>query len=108
MKIAAAIFAFIITSLTIQPILSNQEQVGNSQCCSTEKCHKAEKKDKPRQCENNGCNPFMACTFGNFFFNEQEFVLSTRDNLPRQKMIVVNDNRISGKLSDFWHPPEMS
>ena len=108
MKIAAAIFAIIITSLTIQPIFSSQEKVGNSQCCLTEKCQKGEKKEKPRKCDNNGCNPFMACTLGNFFFNEKQFVLSTLGNLPRQKMIVANDNRISGKLSDFWHPPEMS
>jgi hypothetical protein len=59
-------------------------------------------------CQGNGCNPFMACAYGNFYLLEKP---GTEIGIPSfliGKKIPANDNRLSSRLSESWHPPELS
>jgi hypothetical protein len=58
------------------------------------------------KCQGEGCNPFMACAFGNFYLVEESgFDLFTIAP-EKDKQFAVNDNRLSTNLSESWHPPE--
>lgn len=107
MKAAAYILLILIGALNMQPIFSSQKAMAETQCCSKEGCHKPKKqKQDKKDCESNGCNPFMACAIGNFYFTEKSLALSLLLPSLKQKFIACNDNRLSAKISDFWHPPE--
>ena len=107
MKVAACILLFIVGALTMQPVFSNQRAMAEAQCCGEEDCPKPEKqKHEKKDCEGNGCNPFMACSLGNYYLAETSFVLTLPQPLIKEKFPVVNDNCLSGNADDFWHPPE--
>jgi hypothetical protein len=107
MKLFAVIFILPLAFLTIQPVLDTQQQVDQMQCCSKMKCHKKNQSPKKKeQCENNACNPFMACAYGNFFTNDNNLYSLTVYGIRKRKTEIVNDNRLSSSLSDCWHPPE--
>ena len=108
MKTAAYIFFFILGFLTIQPVLSSMKTSEDLQCCLKDHCSKSQNKvPKKNKCENNGCNPFMACGYGNFFLILKPIALYTFISIPNQRIIAINDNRVVGNLSDCWHPPEI-
>ncbi len=70
------------------------------------KCSK-QKQSPDKQSDNNACNPFMACPYGNFYLSEKTNFDFT--NLPIDKIYIipVNDNRLSENLTQCWHPPQM-
>lgn len=109
MKFAAYIFAFIFTFLSVQPVFSSIAlKAAKTECCTQSKCGK-EEEDPTRQkdnCENRSCNPFLSCVYGNFFLLDKQFILFDFLTMPKQKLIVNNDNRIVQNLSECWHPPE--
>lgn len=106
MKIAAYIFTCIIFLATVQPLFSrtNAETI---ECCTKEKCHKSRQPEKKKDCENSGCNPFMACASGNFYLLDNSFISVISLMTARQKIILVDDNRVSDKLNECWHPSEI-
>jgi hypothetical protein len=77
-------------------------------CCSRmTKCPKQKQQaNKNKQCENNGCNPFMACAYGNFYYTLKNTFIFTSLLKNGDKKIPINDNRLATKLSECWHPPE--
>ncbi len=95
-----------LTSAAVK--VDSKTMPGGMRCCH--KMMKCPRKKAPAggggKCQGNGCNPFMACAFGNFYLLEKggvEFVLAA---LRTDKKILINDNRLSSSLSDSWHPPE--
>ena len=118
MRLSAFILLVIISSLTIQPVFKHVEASIPSgmdmECClnhhkgSEKKCPssgKDEKKNLP--CDNNGCNPFMPCSIGNFYIVERLHFLSAPVNQPGKNNILLNDNRTAKSLSECWHPPQI-
>jgi hypothetical protein len=57
-------------------------------------------------CQGNGCNPFMACAYGNFYLLEKSATGLLAPSFLLDKQIPANDNRLSSRLSESWHPPE--
>jgi hypothetical protein len=107
MKVSAVIFILPLSFLMVQPVLNTQQSVGQMQGCSKMKCHKKNQKpNKSEKCENNACNPFMACAYGNFFTNDNNIYSLILYGIIKEKIITINDNRVSTCSSDCWHPPE--
>jgi hypothetical protein len=112
MKFGAAIFASLITFLTIQPTFS-KNPMGNfsekkecaSMCDMKKKCGKETGKQS-NDCSANGCNPFMPCAIGNFFLGENPYTLDNLILILSHKIILTNDKLISSYIGDCWHPPE--
>jgi len=104
-KIIAFILLLLVGFFSIQPLLSSQSTVAKMKCCSkTMKCHK-KKQSASNPCENNACNPFMACAYGNFYLAEKTVFEFTALLINAGRLAPVNDNRLSETLSDCWHPP---
>ncbi len=109
MKIAGYILIFILTCSTVLPVLGRTQTKVTTQCCKKKSsCSKkaSQKGKKEKDCQGEGCNPFMACSNYNLFllakaFHSNHIVLIQK----KQKIAIVNDNRISSRLSDCWHPP---
>ena len=119
MRLSAFILLIIISSLTIQPLFQHVEKSIPSgmdmDCClnhhkgSEKTCPlsgKEEKKNLP--CDNNGCNPFMPCSIGNFYIIERLHLLSAPVDLSGKNNILLNDNRTAKSLSECWHPPQIA
>jgi hypothetical protein len=125
MKAGAYLLAFIWCVLIIEPIANanysgqttwpscHKTQEAQASCSRTKassSCHEKSRPDGTENrddCERNQCNPLMSCPGGNFYvFGNSHFSLPS-PILLKQKPIAVNDNRISQRLSECWHPPEM-
>lgn len=107
MKAATYILVLIVGVLTVQPVLSSQKVLAEMECCSKKGCQKSEPQEQEKKdCEGKGCHPFMACAVGNFYFTEKSILFSFALLLMEQKFVFNNDNRLSDKVADFWHPPE--
>jgi hypothetical protein len=105
-KVAAFILAFILLFFTIQPLFGTPKEVSKMQCCRKGHCSKkGEKKDN---CENKGCNPFMACAYGNYFIAVKPFISTIPSIIIKEKRVLIKDNYSSTYLSDCWHPPELA
>jgi len=117
MKRLACILGIFWSLLIIQPLFGNyMTDIVASSCsqekpaapsCSMTACHKPKeaenKKDMP--CRDNGCNPTLSCPTGNFYVNNSILIISSPE-IPGQKFLPANDNRIQEQLSECWHPPE--
>ena len=114
----ACILLVIWTTLLLEPVSASfstiktpysscaQKQETRSSCCKS-KCGKPAKKQKKNDCENNRCNPLMSCPTGNFYFCSSQ-PLSIEAFVPaKQKVALIDDNRIQKQLSECWHPPEI-
>lgn len=109
MKLAAYIFAFLLSFYTLQPVVSSViNRVTLSGCAKQSHCCKKNRKVpvKKDNCENRGCNPFMGCVYGNFYMTEKSSISFTIFIIPKQKTGIFNDNRIVKNASDCWHPPK--
>jgi len=76
-------------------------------CCSNSKCDKPVPSDSKNDCEGNRCNPLMSCPTGNFYLLDNSYVSFTSVKQSKQKIILVNDNRVLTQLTECWHPPEI-
>ena len=106
MKAAVCILTTILLLLMVQPLFSNSCAEPAESSCSKSKCNKPEPAKENDDCENNRCNPLMACPTGNFYLFGHSHISIALLLLPKQKTILVNDNRVSAKLTECWHPPE--
>jgi len=98
---------FVLTFLTLQPMFSSQQTISKMQCCSKAKCHRGKQQpSKNEKCENNGCNPFLACAYGNFYLINKNIFTFNPTAIKKEKMAAMDDNRLATKLSDCWHPPQ--
>src|SRR5580704_6733444 len=107
MKLIAVIFILPLTFLMIQPVLNTHPSSDQMKCCTKMRCHKNNhQSNNEGKCENNTCNPFMPCIYGNFFTTDNNIYNFTIIKARKGKSLVVNDNRLSSHLSDCWHPPQ--
>ena len=116
MKTRACILTILWTALLIEPLSANfssiktaysscaEKQEPKSSCCKST-CEPAEKEED--DCENNQCNPLMACPTGNFYLFGQSELSTVPFILSKQKKALINDNRIQKQLTECWHPPEI-
>lgn len=116
MKVRACILIVIWSSLLIEPITANlninspysscskQQEIKPS--CSKSRCDKPVE-DEENDCENERCNPLMSCPTGNFYLFGQSHISLSAFILSKQKLDLVNDNRVMKHLSECWHPPEI-
>jgi hypothetical protein len=74
--------------------------------CSKSKCRKPISSDKKDNCDTNGCNPSLGCCSGNFYVHHHSILSFSSWFIPRQLVIVTDDNRISKNLSECFRPPE--
>jgi hypothetical protein len=75
--------------------------------CSRQATQQNGKEDGPgKGCQGNGCNPFMACAYGNFYLLEKNSAALTVPALIKEKRTPANDNRLFSHHSESWHPPE--
>lgn len=109
-KLMAFIFLSLVAFFTVQPLISSQRTVSAMLCCpKMMKCHKEKHPSGDnRKCESDGCNPFMACAYGNFYLLEKSGFNFLTIVPEIEKKAAINDNRLSTRLSDCWHPPEFA
>jgi hypothetical protein len=114
----AFLFFGLVAFFTMQPLISSQQTASAMPCCSEMmKCHAGkDPSGKPpsgkhstgdnSKCQGEGCNPFMACAFGNFYLVEKSGFDFSGIAPEKEKKIAIDDNRLSKGLSESWHPPE--
>jgi hypothetical protein len=117
-RFSAFILLVFISSLTVQPLFNQVEtsipSTMEKSCClkhhtgSKKTCPLSQKDEKKKlPCGNNGCNPFMACSIGNFYLIERLSILSTPIVQFANTTFLLNDNRTAESLSECWHPPQI-
>jgi hypothetical protein len=78
----------------------------NNPVCSKSKCNKPANSDDKDNCNSNDCNPSLGCSAGNFYVHHHAGLSLISWFIPRQMIIVTDDNRIAKNLSECFHPPE--
>jgi hypothetical protein len=117
MKAAACILTLLWSVLLVEPVFAGfsfkESKISCSKnkpaqsSCSKNKCHKAKQPKDKKECGNNRCNPLMACPTGNFYLSGYPQLAISPVILLKQKIVLVNDNRLSKQLTECWHPPEI-
>lgn len=133
MKTRASILMILWTVLLIEPLSANlniktpysscaktQEVQVQSSCsqlppacaqslpsCFKSKCDKPADKQEENDCETNRCNPLMSCPTGNFYLFNPSNLSIEPFIVSKQKTVLIDDNRISKRLAECWHPPEI-
>lgn len=125
LKIFSAAFIVILSLLQAQPLLLDfgckKGEAGvatgpemtsciqkRTRACSKNKCDLPVKnQEEKKDCANRGCNPFVPCSIGFCCYLVESFIsYSASSSLSKRQLSLFNDNRISGFLSECWHPPE--
>jgi hypothetical protein len=118
MKAGAILFIVIIGILLLQPGFQNfrlsasvpvcmKKKTEKSSCSKTRCGKESDTQDEKKDCGPDRCNPFMGCATGNFYVHNYWTILIEGIFIPKHKLTVTNDNRISGALNECWHPPEI-
>ena len=118
MKAGAILLIVITGTLLLQPGFQNlrlnaslpscMKKKSEKPSCSQTKCGKeTDTQDEKKDCGSDRCNPFMGCATGNFYVHNYWSILIVGIFIPKQKLTVLDDNRISGALNECWHPPEI-
>jgi|SRR5688572_1985435 len=107
MKAGAYILMVILCVLMIQPMFSNSMVAPAESCCAESSCDKPEPSDNKDDCANNRCNPLMSCPTGNFYLAGYSHISLTSLMLSKEKIFLINDNRVLARLAECWHPPEI-
>ncbi|MBL7738186.1 MAG: hypothetical protein JNK14_03145 [Chitinophagaceae bacterium] len=119
MKPAAAILAFILLYLSVQPpvfAVSNTAvqreetmiefcSISKKSCAPRSSCP-AEKKDIPNPCNQCVCNPLAPCCY--YLLSEKTLPQIAGNNRSSKQGIPADENILSSYISDFWNPPESS
>jgi len=109
-KVIAFIFLSLAAFFTLQPLIGSQRASPVPSACCSKGMMKCPKKSPPasdnKKCRREGCNPFMACAYGNFYMAEKGGIGFLSITPEKKKKMAINDNRLSTNLSESWHPPE--
>jgi len=99
--------------LHVQPLFfhaATKEQV-----CSKSKCSKQKTSDKPKDsnekgnCPSEGCNPFVQCPLGSCCYIVENLIpQGPIPAIKKQKLPLIDDNKLSNRISECWHPPEIT
>jgi hypothetical protein len=116
MKARACILIILWSTLLIEPLSANLSIQSNYSSCSKKeetktsccksKCNPNEKEDE-NDCGKNRCNPLMSCPTGNFYLFTSSPISLDFTLLSKQKIGLIDDNRLSKHLTECWHPPEI-
>ena len=122
LQIFSAAFIAVFGLLQVQPVFFEMGITKDKSCaqpkktccaktskpsCSGSKCTPPKNSEKGKDC-NNGCNPFVPCAVGSCCYLVESFYsYSSSSIVAKQKLALINDNRISSGLSECWHPPEL-
>src|SRR5689334_18224633 len=107
-----SLFALILVGLHLQPLFINHQAtnkpVTENTCSKQGSCSKKKKcSDEPKNCRNQGCNPFLPCTVGTCcYLVENFFAPSEIPMCEKQNLALINDNKILKAFTECWHPPE--
>jgi hypothetical protein len=105
-KIVTSVFLFLLVFLTVQPLFPAKERDTAFSCAHRMQCPmKKHSKDQNKR-EAGGCNPFMACTDGNFFVFDPDKKDAPVTVVKREKIPAINDFRLASCPKSCWHPPE--
>src|SRR3954454_552019 len=101
----ASIFFVLVAFLTAEPLISTQGMLSGKpakKCCAKMmKCHKGDlPQDSNKKCTDTGCNPFMACSYGNFFLAPESNLNFSYQTTEKKRQTLINDNRLSSGLSE--------
>lgn len=107
-KLIAFLCLSLVAFFTVQPLISSQQTPpATPRCNKTMSCHpKKHSKQANGKCATDSCNPFMACTYCNFYLAEKYGFTFLFIAPEKEKKIAFNDNRLSASFSESWHPPE--
>ena len=99
----------IFAGLHIEPLLAKHE-VKKETGCARSKCPKQKPAPQQKQCPiSEGCNPFVPCPMGSCCYVTENYFTPSGIIIPnRNKLPLINDNRLQYRLSQCWHPPELS
>ena len=103
MKATVYILSLVMAFLMVQPLIP----VNNKEECCSEKCCK-KKEDKKENSKNKDCNPLMNCRFCALFIVSKSYQVEINPINTREKILIINDNRIIKNLSECWHPPKFT
>jgi hypothetical protein len=117
MKARAFILIILWSTLLVEPLSANlniqsiysscsKKQEVKVSCCKS-KCSQPKEKEDENDCGKNRCNPLMSCPTGNFYLFISSQVSIDFDLISKQKIVLIDDNRISKHLVECWHPPEI-
>jgi hypothetical protein len=124
MQVRAYILLWLWSLLLLEPLSANlsivsmyslclekqktcsRNEESKSSCCSKTSCDLPDNKEE-NDCEGNDCNPLMSCPGGNFYFHNPSSFSIAAFIIAKQKIMLVDDNRISKNLAECWHPPEI-
>jgi hypothetical protein len=117
MKLRAAILAVLLGLLLIQPAFGNFNAGLNdpscgkssapSSCSAYSECDRQGDTEQDEDCRDSPCNPLLGCPSGNFYLDNSSFITIHALIIPKQKSLLVNDNRILTQSTECWHPPEL-
>jgi hypothetical protein len=113
-QIFSAIFIVVFALLHLQPLYVHGNEKAKASCtkkmstCGKKmQCHKPKPAEDNKDCESNGCNPFVPCSMGACCWLVENFLEhDTYIFIPKERLLVFNDNSLSAALSECWHPPE--
>jgi len=110
MKLMAAIFALLITFLTVHPLFSSKTTVKeDTSCCKKMKdsksnsCNNTQNNSTDDCCQ---CNPFMSCSVCSFFGTENNLNLAAPVRMIRKSAIGFIQFYNSSYHSDCFRPPK--
>jgi hypothetical protein len=111
----SAIFIFVFALLHLQPLYVHGNEKAKtsctkkiSSCAKQTQCQKPKPAEEKNECESSGCNPFVPCSMGFCCYLVENFVEhNSYVFIPKQRLLVFNDNSLAGALSECWHPPEV-
>ena len=117
MRVRASIFTFILSVLIIQPLFADFrftkveasatcKKEAKKSSCAVRSCEKQDE-EKDMECEQNQCNPLLGCPTGNFYIHDYTKLTLSTFRVPKQKMSLIDDNRLAKQQSECFHPPEM-
>ena len=107
-------WGIVFSGLHVHPLFVNygmsDEQVcvitEEPACAKSKKCVPGTPAEEKEDCSNNGCNPFLPCMGSCCYLPENFFTHSMPGFVLKQKMALIDDNRILSNISECWHPPE--
>jgi hypothetical protein len=108
--IFTSIFTLVIALLHIQPLFPENDVKEKQTCAKTcqQKPPVESKEQDNKDCNDKGCNPFVPCSMGSCcYLVESFFAQNNLATIVKQNLPLFNDSRLSNKLSDCWHPPEV-
>ncbi|MER3464776.1 MAG: hypothetical protein C4329_10575 [Chitinophagaceae bacterium] len=96
-----------MTALLVQALASIPRAhncVKNMSGCAI--CRKQKEEAKKKACCADGCNAIVSNVCYSLYVTTETHILSIPSQSIHTHTLLMNDNRISSALSEYFHPPE--